>query len=316
MRLVRNGSPIDPSRYTRKLRLGGGDFSDAIDPSKVAGLFDGGATVVTQSLHRTASPVRRFVDSLVDEVSHPVQANSYLTPPASQGLATHSDRHDVFVVQVNGSKVWEVDGFGETTLADGDVLYIPAGVEHSAQSTDESSLHLTIGIIRRTYRSVIERALRRDAPDLDRPLPLRLSGSASLADLIREHVGSAVDSLRGVDIDTLVDELHERERRRTDRANTPSVSRSVDVVSTGADDAIRRDSEWTLTLSDEHVAVVAGPRTVRMPRSCERALTQLDGGDPVRVDDLVGLDPASRIVVARRLLAAGLCHRVGPDPTD
>lgn len=177
MRLVRNGSPIDPSRYTRKLRLGGGDFSDAIDPSKVAGLFDGGATVVTQSLHRTASPVRRFVDSLVDEVSHPVQANSYLTPPASQGLATHSDRHDVFVVQVNGSKVWEVDGFGETTLADGDVLYIPAGVEHSAQSTDESSLHLTIGIIRRTYRSVIERALRRERT---RPRPTTAASSVGL----------------------------------------------------------------------------------------------------------------------------------------
>ena len=34
------------------------------------------------------------------------QANVYLSPPNAQGFGTHFDSHDVFVLQVAGSKIW------------------------------------------------------------------------------------------------------------------------------------------------------------------------------------------------------------------
>ena len=35
-----------------------------------------------------------------------MQINAYITPPENQGFAAHYDTHDVFVLQVSGSKRW------------------------------------------------------------------------------------------------------------------------------------------------------------------------------------------------------------------
>ena len=104
-----------------------------------------------------------------------VYANTYLTPPHSRALNLHADDRDVFVVQLVGSKEWEVMqevpiaypypheqvGKGDlqvpphvveggtslsTTLQAGDVLYIPRGHCHHAKCTDDLSFHVTIAV--------------------------------------------------------------------------------------------------------------------------------------------------------------------------
>ncbi|CAE7258656.1 unnamed protein product [Symbiodinium sp. CCMP2592] len=81
--------------------------------------------------------------------------NVYLTPPDSQGLAPHADRHDVFVAQQQGEKTWtllepdKVRVMENVTLLPGDVLYLPQGVPHYARSAgQESSLHVTMSVYR------------------------------------------------------------------------------------------------------------------------------------------------------------------------
>ena len=37
-----------------------------------------------------------------------MQINAYITPPENQGFAAHYDTHDVFVLQVAGSKRWTI----------------------------------------------------------------------------------------------------------------------------------------------------------------------------------------------------------------
>lgn len=105
-----------------------------------------------------------------------VYANTYLTPPNSRALNLHADDRDVFVVQLVGSKHWEVmskvpiefpypneqvgkrdelpvpqyvvEGGAsiQTTLHAGDVLYIPRGHCHHAKCTDDLSFHVTIAV--------------------------------------------------------------------------------------------------------------------------------------------------------------------------
>jgi bifunctional lysine-specific demethylase and histidyl-hydroxylase NO66 len=69
-----------------------------------------------------------------------VQANAYLTPPVAQGLNLHGDPHDVFAVQTHGVKRWVVEPPDEPRweleLRPGDVLYLPAGTRHAAQTID------------------------------------------------------------------------------------------------------------------------------------------------------------------------------------
>jgi ribosomal protein L16 Arg81 hydroxylase len=65
----------------------------------------------------------------------------------------------VLAVQLHGSKCWWIDGLGDVTMHPGDVMYVPRGVRHRAETTTETSLHLTLGIIRVTARQVIDRIL-------------------------------------------------------------------------------------------------------------------------------------------------------------
>lgn len=313
IRVIQNGRPVAPERYTTARRLGGTDMDDVIDADKVAGVFADGATVVAQSLHRTLDSTARFVARLAEEVSHPVQANAYLTPPRAQGLAPHVDRHDVFVVQLHGTKTWTIDGLGEIELTDGDVLYLPAGTQHSAASTEQTSLHLTIGILRVTYRSVLQRLLADGPTSLDDPLPLRYrDGDNGLAAAIRHRLRDVSAHLTDVDVDVVAD--RERTRPRQRLAPTGALRRAVGIVEIdGSETIVRGTTEWCVSmLHDGRVRVEDGSHHLDAPASCEPAIRRLATGAPCAIDDISGLDPASRIVFARRLLAIRLCTFASP----
>ena len=108
IRLAKDGSVLPESSYTRSATLAGKPLTGLVDARKALALFDDGATIVFQGLHRYWPPLTRLVAELELELGHPCQANAYLTPPGSQGFAVHSDSHDVFVFQTAGAKQWEV----------------------------------------------------------------------------------------------------------------------------------------------------------------------------------------------------------------
>jgi hypothetical protein len=98
-RLVKDGRQLDPRSYTRTGRVGGQPVADLADPGGVYELFHGGATIVLQSLHRFWPPLARYSRDLELALTHSVQVNAYVTPPAARGLGIHHDEHDVFVLQ-------------------------------------------------------------------------------------------------------------------------------------------------------------------------------------------------------------------------
>lgn len=85
-----------------------------------------------------------------------VSMTIYHSGPKASALLPHTDSYDVFVVQVEGCKDWEiVQGCADTqkatrfTLQPGDLLYIPYNVIHSARTTTgfDFSTHLTLGLL-------------------------------------------------------------------------------------------------------------------------------------------------------------------------
>ena len=107
-RLVKAGEQIPESSYTRSGRTGSKPVTGMADPARIAELFDDGATIVLQGLHRNWEPVAAFTRALELQLGYPCQVNAYITPPGAQGLALHADPHDVFVLQAFGRKHWEV----------------------------------------------------------------------------------------------------------------------------------------------------------------------------------------------------------------
>ncbi|MYS16752.1 cupin domain-containing protein, partial [Streptomyces sp. SID4982] len=171
LRVARNGTVLPESSYTSPGGVGA-TVPDQLDDTALWRLFADGATLVLQALQRTWAPVGDLCAGLSAELGHPVQANAYVTPPQSQGFDAHYDVHDVFVVQIQGSKRWlvhepvhpeplrdqpwtdhrtavaeaaEGPAYIDTVLEPGDVLYLPRGWLHAARAKGEVSIHLTLG---------------------------------------------------------------------------------------------------------------------------------------------------------------------------
>lgn len=103
-----------------------------------------------------------------------VQVNAYLTTQEATGFPLHFDDHDVLIVQLAGTKSWEVRGSSRAApmyrdaepnltpseeqvwsgaLQAGDVMHIPRGYWHQATRDDRGaglSLHVTFGFVKRT----------------------------------------------------------------------------------------------------------------------------------------------------------------------
>jgi mannose-6-phosphate isomerase-like protein (cupin superfamily) len=316
VRMVIGGDVVPPGRYCTPVRVGGVHLDDVVDARKVTTLLADGATLVVQSLHRTVPSVARFVGALQRELGHPVQANAYLTPPSASGLTAHADRHDVIALQLDGRKAWWVDGLGDVELHPGDSLSIPVGTRHRASTSDDTSLHLTIGIIRVSPRQVIERVLRRAVSDLDRPLPVGYRHPArrdALASCIDEALEAALDAIGSADLDGVVDA--EQHRRLEPPPRPGRIASVADAERIAPDTVIEWIAADPLVRDDPHeesrISIDLGDRTLTLPRSTMPALTALTRGVPVVVDDLPGLDQSSRLVLARRLVREAACIVVG-----
>src|SRR5687767_404170 len=56
-RLVKDGDPVDPKRYTQTVKIGGQALERTARPDRVADEFEDGATIVLQALHRQSGPI-------------------------------------------------------------------------------------------------------------------------------------------------------------------------------------------------------------------------------------------------------------------
>lgn len=310
VRLVRAGAPVPFNEYGASLRLGGVLVDDVVDVSRVMQLIAEDATVVLQSLQHSWPPVARFCQSLHSETGHAVQANCYLTPSGSTALARHADGHEVLVLQVEGSKSWSVDGLGDLELTPGDVMYIPRGTWHQAAAQDRLSLHLTIGILATTCRSVLHRAIDDLPQEFDRPLPLGLAARPEQSDRVRTQLAAALAQVAELNPEDLV----ERQVRRT--------MSSGRVIPTGhlravLDDRVIDENTWiqadprlVTSSADGGLVLRLGTRRLNVPGGIGSVVEAVTSGVPVAVGSLPQLDPQSRVVFARRLVRESLAYVV------
>lgn len=197
------------------------DEASFIDRGAVADHYRRGSTIILNQAHQFDPALARLCRSLEHVFSSHVQTNIYLTPPNAQGFRTHYDNHDVLVIQVEGEKIWRLydmpisapfrgEGFEagqhepgalrqEFVLKPGDCAYVPRGLMHDAQTSgDKPSLHITVGLITRTWadlmlEAVSEAALR--SPELRRSLPPGFARPGFDRDKARAHLRTLTQAL-------------------------------------------------------------------------------------------------------------------------
>ncbi|NUQ05108.1 MAG: hypothetical protein HUU31_14580 [Anaerolineae bacterium] len=183
-RIVKDGEQLEPKDYTSSITWGNRTSSRVIDVRKAIKYYSEGATIVIEALNRRNKHLSVLCGSLEQELFARVQANVYLTPRNAQGFSRHYDTHDVFVLQIYGKKCWHLFdtpvgvpdestpyhqrvGTGHMSspttsvvLESGDFLYIPRGMVHEASTSDETSLHVTLGIYTYTWFDFFQETLR------------------------------------------------------------------------------------------------------------------------------------------------------------
>mmetsp|Transcript_14893 Transcript_14893/g.32175 ORF Transcript_14893/g.32175 Transcript_14893/m.32175 type:complete len:831 (-) Transcript_14893:147-2639(-) len=189
---TRHRITLDPPPKKRKSKTGsGGGAVDDVEytvanPTDVWTNVDAShCTLRLLRPHEHNDNIHSMLSLLESEFGCMVGSNAYLTPLHSQGFAPHYDDVDVFILQLEGYKRWRVyapmnkqetlprvssrdytekeveESMGEevldVVLVPGDVLYLPRGWIHQAETvarpshvsklpgiTDAHSLHLTV----------------------------------------------------------------------------------------------------------------------------------------------------------------------------
>ncbi len=316
VRIAQDGQVLPESSYTRSATLAGKPLTGLVDARKALALFDGGATVVLQGLHRYWPPLTRLIAELELELGHPCQANAYLTPPGAQGFAVHSDSHDVFVFQTAGSKLWEVhgpDGPEDVLLEPGLAMYLPTGTPHAARAQETVSLHVTVGINQLTWRGLVERTVKpvlAAVPEDHLPAGY-LDDPGALAAALADRLEALADDVRRIGASAAV----ETEIRRFLTSRPPRLPGGLhDVLAVGSladDTALRRRPGHPCVLldRDDSCEVLLGDRTMTVPAWIRPALDEIRSRGEFAPADLP-LDEQSRLVLCRRLIREGLLEVV------
>lgn len=171
-----------------------------------------GFTLVLRLLARRMGRVETICRYFEKHFCCPVYPALYLTPPESRGFAPHWDEDDVYVFQMHGSKMWSIRanaaplcrtsgevGPGrlnelpivlETTLQQGDLLYIPRGFVHEAKAQAGAAAHLTVSVSHPRVVDWVKSAFSiasREMPELRRSLPLGRWDAPEMKDAISEE---------------------------------------------------------------------------------------------------------------------------------
>ena len=339
LRMAKQGAVLPSAHYTGSGGAGA-EIGDQVIDDKVMQLYADGATLVLQGLHRFWPPIVDFARRLGTELGRPLQANAYLTPAGNKGFATHYDTHDVFVLQVDGTKRWRVhppvlpdplerqawggraDEVGATAegtpaldvvLAPGDALYLPRGWLHSAEALGERSLHLTVGVRALTRYALVEELLGLAAEDGRMRATLPFGLDVADADALEPELTETVEALRDWLLTVEPAAVAERLRGRAWPSARPAPIRPLaqlefaERLDPGDRIAVREGLRWQLADDGpEHVVLRLVGRTLRFPAYCAVAVRTALVGGPVRVGDLPLDDDHDRLVLGRRLLREAL----------
>jgi hypothetical protein len=170
-----------------------------VDPRSIKRHYNAGRSICLSDVHLRHEPLRAIVAALkaVLGLAHEIGFACYVSP-TRQGIPLHCDRHEVFILQIEGEKEWryarapsvefplqatqpanpasmerfvEVHGRRTTripgprdlvraVLRPGDLLYMPAGTFHSTYAPTHS-LSLSLGCTPRPIASIIGGTIER-----------------------------------------------------------------------------------------------------------------------------------------------------------
>jgi hypothetical protein len=156
IRVSREAETILPSEWTT---------DDRVDLAKLDALVAGGYSVIMSHFEAHLPPLTTICQEIRTRTREGAIGGAIVTHGAGVGaLSIHYDPEDIIVLQVEGTKRWQIFGppvpsplrgmpkqvppasapIFDEVLTPGDLLFLPAGYWHHCESGLSTSVHLTI----------------------------------------------------------------------------------------------------------------------------------------------------------------------------
>jgi hypothetical protein len=173
LRLVMDGQPIPPAEYCARATSRDGEPLQQPVAARVRDWIGRGASLVLNDVDSLTPGLAAVSDALEAAGLGKAQANVYVSWASHKAFPAHFDTHDVWAVQVEGEKTWNLwegraewpishpsfRGLGQAhherakgalreavTLRPGDLLYLPRGWYHDALADAPASVHVAYGV--------------------------------------------------------------------------------------------------------------------------------------------------------------------------
>ena len=335
LRLVKNGRELPLIDYADDFVYGSNIFPGLLDNDKVFQHYSQGATLSFQIFQKCMDSLSRFCNALEARFRFQTQVNIFVTPPRSKGFTAHYDDHSFFIFQISGSKHWKLYGnpvelplqefriktktpdLGkpeqEITLNAGDMLYLPKGFYHEAHTTNDTSVHITLGIFPYTWIKVLERLVeelkrdidfRRSPPDYLRTGELGAQLETQFQSLLKKLDQSKVRHIfERLFVEAASKQIVDGNNRLRDLVAIDGLNNETQLE--------RRDILCRITRHDENVGLTFYDKTIKFPDVARDSLEFILRSKTFAPREIPGqLDDASKLVVVRKLVKEGLLSLV------
>ena len=336
LRLVKDGEELEGSTYLKDIPYGTAMFEGIVDNDNMFKFFNEGATIVVQGLDRSNKELGAFCRNLSTEIPFTFQSNTYLTPQTSRGFSAHYDTHDVLCLQISGTKKWKlydtpvelptkqqryqsskIDSSKaqislEVELLPGDLLYVPRGLVHSAETTETTSLHITLGLFPQKWNDYIKYLAGElhNTKLFRETLPLNLKSASydyetmikKVSDLIIQEFTPAF----------LAKATSQYATEQVQKRKSSDSSRLLDIININQVDLDtivyrRPDIVFEFTTSNGSSEVIFYNKSVKFPIAVNEALDFVLSSNEFAPKEIPNtLDDKGKLVLVKKLIKEGL----------
>jgi ribosomal protein L16 Arg81 hydroxylase len=331
IRVVKNQEPLLPSKYE--------NHDGSLNMNQLYAAYADGYTVVINEIERFWAPLQALCRNISAKLSHHTVANMYLTPKNEKALLPHYDTHDVYVLQIHGKKNWiiydtqvehpllhshqpvfqrnQLSNPQELTLEAGDLMYMPRGLPHEAYTTDESSLHITIGIYPAQWVDILSKTLEQMAyrdKNLRKALPPGFLHPEAWTPDFNKQFGETFQELlqsfsKQANPNEGIFSLSEELRNKQTPCSNGHFRHldDVDQLSLASQLEKRPGMRCSVHIMGSFARIIFPGNIIKGPAQIADAL-QFIADAPVHfsVDDLPGLNENNKVQLAARLIRGGL----------
>jgi hypothetical protein len=288
------------------------------------------------------APIIALAREMESTLQHALNSVScYIAPADAVGLGPHHDETEIFTLQIQGTKQWQIfhqvesiepamyvrtelgEPRMEIVLSPGDLLYVPHGFVHDVTS-NETSFSITIVFDPFRWTFVLDALADRlaNVATLARTMPIGIALGGPGRDGFRDQLAACVAVIRGelenFEDSMLVDALARSLLSRMSMPPGHAVRDTLRLNRITPTTLIRRRPEVSYHISrrsDTIALMLAGGEMIRAPSRVEPAFRALIASEePFRVADMhSSLGAGAKVSLARTLISAGLLEFVNGD---